>query len=69
MWANRQPLPAAAPALGGLIPSTGCSFISPWVCSSLRASELLKGSERGWLEDAVQSGWMKNRMGGGFMQC
>lgn len=45
----------AASAPGGLIPST-------WVCSSLHASELLKGPERGWLEHVVQSGWMKNRM-------
>ena len=37
----------AAPAPGGLIPSTGCSFISPLGLQLPAASELLKGSERG----------------------
>lgn len=43
----------AALALGGVMPSTGCSFISR---SSPHASKLLKGSERDWLEHLIQSG-------------
>lgn len=40
-------------------------FLSPrWVCSSLHASGLPEGSERGWLEHVVGSGWVKNRMWG-----
>lgn len=61
---GKQATPPAAPpapqlglaalAPGGVMPSTGCCFIS---CSSLHASKLLKGSEGNWLEHVIQSGW------------